>query len=745
MSLTGILTGDENTEVSVDGVTKPSMAKAISDKFTELLIGQRSGVIVFTNHALLDAYTPTIEQQTSSFKVTNDPMPSKNGYYHWVSGTAYAKDANLSDGVIEPGNVDAVSGGTVSEYTYGKEHTDNMYAEVTKTKASTEAIPSIAVKMESLVKTNDNYSVIETDGDVINIGGTYIKFNDGFSALTITTEDGFTLLKVSHNGDVELSGTSHEISYLGGYSITTSDGYELIGFDADNGAASLSIGGERFEFSADGSVVKGALPTGIVTDIRARGDWFAYNVASKFCTGKVIGKNTEDWATPHIADSSVFQVWEADGQSWQTIGSYNASDTIYEDATGYTREAIKNAISPMVSTLRKLNSVGVEYVEGDNAGQVPTISNNTSIGELYRHIPEYGYSIARIGAICYTVQCKALGVGCLPVVNLQVGWPGTSSDKFLPDGSSYIYIDDDGVSQTTMASPHPDLGGGTEYLWDRNVVQRNGLRDMIKDKWRGKKLAYNFLSWIQGPFNDYGNALGFMEEYRVQQDLLSIPDFSGKRTILWDQNGGTSSSMTKPKGVQATVDFCQANSSGSDFLVGPRYPHKLYDYIHHSSNGALEYAERTGQCAAYIEAYGTWQPLWITNVSISGSTITITTNAPAQTDGKLAIDKTIGNAADLGFTIVDSVGIDIGITSVNITGNNEITIVTSTVLGGDIEVRYATKSNYTNPDGTVEVPSISATIGNIKMKGLDDNAIVPKNISRTLDHWLCAHIKTYSI
>jgi hypothetical protein len=36
-----------------------------------------------------------------------------NGYYHWVSGTAYTKDADLVGGVIESGNADAVSGGAV--------------------------------------------------------------------------------------------------------------------------------------------------------------------------------------------------------------------------------------------------------------------------------------------------------------------------------------------------------------------------------------------------------------------------------------------------------------------------------------------------------------------------------------------------------------------------------------------------------------------------------------------------------
>tara|TARA_R110000822_G_scaffold36266_2_gene102161 strand:- start:874 stop:2775 length:1902 start_codon:yes stop_codon:yes gene_type:complete len=83
---------------------------------TSLIDGQISGVVVFTTYALLDAYTPTTAQESASFKVTNDPTSSLNGYYHWVSGTAYDKDAGLANGVIESGNVDATSGGSV--YTY---------------------------------------------------------------------------------------------------------------------------------------------------------------------------------------------------------------------------------------------------------------------------------------------------------------------------------------------------------------------------------------------------------------------------------------------------------------------------------------------------------------------------------------------------------------------------------------------------------------------------------------------------
>lgn len=116
-NLNTVLLGDESASIDVDGVAKPSITKEIKDKFTELQIAQRSGVIAFRTYAALDAYTPTIEQQTASFKVTNDANHALNGYYSWVSATAYTKDADLVVNTIDEFNTsDAVSGKAVSLY-----------------------------------------------------------------------------------------------------------------------------------------------------------------------------------------------------------------------------------------------------------------------------------------------------------------------------------------------------------------------------------------------------------------------------------------------------------------------------------------------------------------------------------------------------------------------------------------------------------------------------------------------------
>ena len=56
-------------------------------------------------------------QTQDNFKVTNDPSSNLNGYYHWVSGSTYEKDADTVESVIDPNNTsDGVSGAAVSEH-----------------------------------------------------------------------------------------------------------------------------------------------------------------------------------------------------------------------------------------------------------------------------------------------------------------------------------------------------------------------------------------------------------------------------------------------------------------------------------------------------------------------------------------------------------------------------------------------------------------------------------------------------
>ena len=95
------------------GVIGTSTGASVQESINALSAGQTGGLIVFTTYELLNSYTPAAAEENTSFKVTNDSNTSLNGYYSWVSGATYTKDAELSNGVIESGNNDAVSGGAV--------------------------------------------------------------------------------------------------------------------------------------------------------------------------------------------------------------------------------------------------------------------------------------------------------------------------------------------------------------------------------------------------------------------------------------------------------------------------------------------------------------------------------------------------------------------------------------------------------------------------------------------------------
>lgn len=98
------------------------------EKILALEEGQQGGVIVFQTYAILDAYTPanTAEERTS-YKVANDPDSSLNGYYSWVSGTSYIKDADLVTNTIEESNTSVgVSGKAVSDYTVAANERGNI-------------------------------------------------------------------------------------------------------------------------------------------------------------------------------------------------------------------------------------------------------------------------------------------------------------------------------------------------------------------------------------------------------------------------------------------------------------------------------------------------------------------------------------------------------------------------------------------------------------------------------------------
>ena len=185
--------------------------------------------------------------------------------------------------------------------------------------------------------------------------------------------------------------------------------------------------------------------------------------------------------------------------------------------------------------------------------------------------------------------------------------------------------------------------------------------------------------------------------------------------------------------------------SGKDWLVGPRYPYKLRDRTHHSSYAAWIYGEITGQSMAYVQAHGTWAPVWTTDVQFSGAQCAFSINSPDQCVGSILEDTAIQSRANYGFTLWDvDTDTAIPVTAAIDAVQNQVVLTASSTLSGNIEAGYAARGTV-NPDGTVATPQWSATTGSIKMVGRDAPAHIPAHVMPTLDHHLCAHKKTYSV
>ena len=148
---------------------------------------QYSGVIVY--ETLLEL--PVTGVINTSYKVTNDDvLSSNNGYYHW-SGSAYVKDANLANGLVESGNTDAVSGGAVFTAIDGFAPTGIIesgnsdavsgdtvwnYQDIIEAKANEN------IKNGTDIKSIANWSdgIMQIDGTITLLGGGYSYFTDEF-------------------------------------------------------------------------------------------------------------------------------------------------------------------------------------------------------------------------------------------------------------------------------------------------------------------------------------------------------------------------------------------------------------------------------------------------------------------------------------------------------------------------------------------------------------------------------------
>lgn len=137
-----------NAEAIARNTAKRSYPIEEEQKLRNLEENQTTGVQVYATLSAL----PSPGVLKVSYKVSNDPEKSKNGFYHW-DGTTYQKDLDLITGEIAAGNVEAVTGAKIHAKLLNE-------AEVLR---SIEVSSNVYPKTQTVVAVN-NDTILKKDG-----------------------------------------------------------------------------------------------------------------------------------------------------------------------------------------------------------------------------------------------------------------------------------------------------------------------------------------------------------------------------------------------------------------------------------------------------------------------------------------------------------------------------------------------------------------------------------------------------
>lgn len=244
----------------------------VQNKYDELKENQYTGVVVYETLAGL----PVTGTLLVSYKVSNDPTPSNNGFYHW-NGSVYVKDADLVNGAISTGETQAITGdkvnnlihsigisslGTISFSYSGStiyvtfSSAGNLYARGYD--GSEVATTTVQQSQTYTIPTGNNVLVWNIDSNTIDVQGVAVA-RDAHHIV---------LLHVESNGNVS-----------GGYFADRYWNWKLDN-DTNNVVAFTGAGNLDVEFSKDSSNVHITFPTiGSMYAVGKNGDEFASTTA----------------------------------------------------------------------------------------------------------------------------------------------------------------------------------------------------------------------------------------------------------------------------------------------------------------------------------------------------------------------------------------------------------------------------------------------------------------------------------
>lgn len=325
-------------------------------------------------------------------------------------------------------------------------------------------------------------------------------------------------------------------------------------------------------------------------------------------------------------------------------------------------------------------------------------------------------------------------------------WRGQSQGSGYMMQTEMLYREEDGVihPQAYFAfgqggTAIADLGTGSQSFLN-GVAGITAAYNLAADY--GLNFNYTGTCWTHGHNDrnsDYATYLSLLISLKndLKTEINTITGGDGTYPFVMFQlcAGGTAATGSGSEPSTPALAVLEAADTEADmFVIGPTYQYATVDGTH---GDAVSY-DMMGELAAYVMKRadeGDWNKACeVTNVSRTGTTITVTVNVP---EGDLIVDETtLPSATNYGFTYsgANITNVSVGTTS---GGTCDVTITIDADAGGVLSYAWAGDGVSRDPE-TGLYPHASAW-GNLR-----DDALIPcvTHGNKRLAHWLCVYETT---
>lgn len=264
---------------------------------------------------------------------------------------------------------------------------------------------------------------------------------------------------------------------------------------------------------------------------------------------------------------------------------------------------------------------------------------------------------------------------------------------------------------------------------------------------KGMTYTMPYIGWVQGENDNKLSGIS-IEAYKTAMQALIAkidahlkslhPELGLKGFISTQLASFTTTSRPTPHIELALYEAAMAANSNV-FLACPLY---IFDYMDHFHVDGVS----SKWMGAYIglvykrlvvDQVG-WKHIHPISHTKQGRILEVKYHVPVQ---PLVVDTVqVYENTNYGFTLVDSAGADIPITSVTVTQGDTIRFTTAATIPANVELRYAYTPNTPTPSGTVgKLGRKTGARGNIRDSQGNDIVFDPTGINKPLHNWTPIH------